>query len=50
MVEYGLQGRVALISGINNVEDIADAVLFLVSDRASMITGQVVRVAGGHTV
>lgn len=30
--------------------DIADAVLFLASDRASMITGQVIKVAGGHAV
>lgn len=31
-------------------EDIADAILFLVSDQAGMITGQVLKVAGGHAL
>ena len=31
-------------------EDIADAILFLASERAGMITGQVVKVSGGHAL
>ncbi len=42
-----LVGRIAL-RRLGTAEDIADAVLFLVSDRASWITGQVLRVDGGR--
>ena len=35
---------------LGTVEDVAQAVLFLVSDRASWITGQVLSVDGGHTL
>lgn len=31
-------------------EDIADAILFLSSDQAKMITGQVIKVSGGHAI
>ena len=31
-------------------EDIADAILFLASERAKMITGQVIKVSGGHAL
>lgn len=31
-------------------EDIADAILFLSSDKARMITGQVIKVSGGHAL
>jgi len=31
-------------------QDIADAILFLASKQASWITGQVIRVAGGHAL
>ena len=31
-------------------EDIADAIVFLVSERAAMITGQVIKVSGGHAL
>ena len=31
-------------------EDIADAILFLASERARMITGQVIKVSGGHAL
>ena len=31
-------------------EDIADAILFLSSDRARMLTGQVIKVSGGHAL
>ena len=31
-------------------EDIADTILFLASDKAEMITGQVIKVSGGHAI
>ena len=31
-------------------EDIADAILFLASERAGMLTGQVIKVSGGHAL
>ena len=31
-------------------EDIADIIIFLASDKASMITGQVIKVSGGHAL
>ena len=31
-------------------EDIADAILFLASERARMLTGQVIKVSGGHAL
>lgn len=49
---YGPEGQEALVQGIalrrlGTPSDIAEAVLFLVSDRASWITGQVLPVDGG---
>ena len=35
---------------IGKPDDIADAVLFLASDRAAWITGQVIQVSGGHAI
>ncbi|WP_442902036.1 SDR family oxidoreductase [Faecalispora jeddahensis] len=31
-------------------QDIANAILFLASDKASWITGQVIKVSGGHAL
>ena len=31
-------------------EDIADTILFLASERAGMLTGQVIKVSGGHAL
>ena len=31
-------------------EDIADAILFLASNKAKMLTGQVIKVSGGHSL
>ena len=31
-------------------EDIADTILFLASEKAKMITGQVIKVSGGHSI
>ena len=31
-------------------EDIADTILFLASERARMLTGQVIKVSGGHAL
>jgi 3-oxoacyl-[acyl-carrier protein] reductase len=31
-------------------EDIADTIVFLSSERAAMITGQVIKVSGGHAL
>ena len=53
MVDYGLKDRVALITGANNPhqpQDIADTILFLASEQARMITGQVIKVSGGHAL
>lgn len=33
-----------------NPEDIADTILFLASDKARMLTGQVIKVSGGHAL
>jgi 3-oxoacyl-[acyl-carrier protein] reductase len=49
---YGTEGQEALVGGIalrrlGTPSDIAEAVLFLASDRASWITGQVLPVDGG---
>lgn len=35
---------------VGRVEEIADAILFLASDRSSWITGQVLSIDGGHTL
>ncbi|MDR1491099.1 MAG: SDR family oxidoreductase [Clostridiales bacterium] len=31
-------------------KDIADTVVFLASERAAMVTGQVIKVSGGHAL
>jgi len=31
-------------------EDIADTILFLASEKAGMLTGQVIKVSGGHAL
>lgn len=31
-------------------EDIADTILFLASEKARMLTGQVIKVSGGHAL
>jgi 3-oxoacyl-[acyl-carrier protein] reductase len=31
-------------------EDIAESILFLAGEQASMITGQVIKVSGGHAI
>ncbi|MDR1541235.1 MAG: SDR family oxidoreductase [Clostridiales bacterium] len=31
-------------------QDIADTILFLASERAAMITGQIIKVSGGHAL
>ena len=50
MVDYGLKDRVALVTGANNPQDIADTILFLASKQARMLTGQVIKVSGGHAL
>jgi 3-oxoacyl-[acyl-carrier protein] reductase len=35
---------------VGRVEEIADAILFLASERSSWITGQVLSIDGGHTL
>jgi 3-oxoacyl-[acyl-carrier protein] reductase len=35
---------------VGTPEEIADAVVFLASDQAAWITGQVIQVAGGHAL
>lgn len=50
---FGREGQKQIVQGIHmrrlgRAEDIADAVTFLSSDRASWITGQILSVDGGH--
>ena len=48
---YGAQGRINLAKatpmGLGRPEDIADAVVFLASDKARYITGEILDVNGG---
>ena len=44
MIDYGLKGRVA------RSEDIADTILFLAIEKSGMLTGQVIKVSGGHAL
>lgn len=48
MLNYGLKDKVVLITGTNigTSQDIADTVLFLASDKASWLTGLVIKVSG----
>ena len=51
MADYGLRGRVAMITGVNNPQGIgAAAILFLSGEKARMLTGQVIKVSGGHSL
>ena len=52
---YGEQGRQALLEKIatrrlGEPEDIANGVLFFVSDASSWVTGQVISIDGGHSL
>ena len=52
MIDYGLKDRVVLspMAELIEPEDIADTILFLASDKARMLTGQVIKVSGGHAL
>ncbi len=39
-MDFGLQHKVALVTGANNPQDIADTIVFLASERAAMLTGR----------
>jgi 3-oxoacyl-[acyl-carrier protein] reductase len=52
---YGAEGQQRLLDGIatrrlGTPEDIANGVLFFVSDEASWVTGQVLSIDGGHSI
>ena len=52
---YGKEGQEALLEGIatrrlGRPEDIANGVLFFVSDESSWVTGQVLSIVGGHSL
>ena len=52
-IDGGLEKEVCPLIPLGKLirpEDIADAILFLASERAGMITGQVVKVSGGHAL
>ncbi|GEM_PF-2829505 len=48
MIDPGLHDAVVIVTGDNNPEDIADAVLWLASEQAGWITGEHLFVHGGH--
>jgi 3-oxoacyl-[acyl-carrier protein] reductase len=52
---YGEEGQRKLVEGIatrrlGQPEDIANGVLFFVSDRSSWVTGQTISIDGGHAL
>lgn len=44
MIDTGLDGRVG------TPQDLADVIVFLASEQARWLTGQVVEVSGGHAL
>lgn len=59
MIDPRLQNKAVLVTGgnasillrrVGQPEDVADVVVFLASEQARWITGQVIKVGGGHSV
>ena len=52
-IDYNLERSVVPLIPMGRLiqpEDVADTILFLASERARMLTGQVIKVSGGHAL
>lgn len=50
MINYGLKDRVAIITGANNPQGIGATTALAFAGEGAMLTGQVIKVSGGHAL